>query len=125
MFNSNQLKEIFERTNGHCHFCGDPLILEKYGLKNLKDLDGVWEADHIIQKAKKGQKSAENCLPACYRCNHLRWHRAGSDLRELIFLGLICKDEIKKVSDFGKHILNLKAKREEANRRRRRELNFD
>jgi hypothetical protein len=31
MLSDGGLKLIFERTTGHCHFCGDPLILAKYG----------------------------------------------------------------------------------------------
>lgn len=122
MFTNNKIKEIFSKTNGHCHFCGDPLILEKYGWKDLNDLDGAWELDHIIQRGKGGKKEVENCLPACVRCNRLRWHRKGDDIRELILLGLTAKDEIKMGSDIGKEILKLKDKRIEANRRRRRNI---
>ena len=119
MFTKNKIKEIFSKTKGHCHFCGDPLILEKYGWKNLDDLDGAWETDHIIQKGKGGRKEAENCLPACLRCNRLRWHRKGNDLRDLILLGLIAKDEIKKGSYIGKEVLKLMDKRIEVNKKRR------
>lgn len=121
MFTYNKLKAIFEKTDGHCHFCGDSVVLEKYGVKDINDLDGAWEADHIIQKGKGGSKDAENCLPSCVRCNRLRWHRKGGDLRELIFLGLVAKDEIKKGSTAGKSILELKNKRERSNMSRRRQ----
>jgi 5-methylcytosine-specific restriction endonuclease McrA len=122
MFTNNKLKAIFEKTEGHCHFCGDSLVLEKYGAKDINDLDGAWEADHIIQKGKGGSKDVNNCLPSCVRCNRLRWHRKGNDLRELIFLGLIAKDEIRKKSDVGKMISGLKKKRIESNRSRRRHI---
>lgn len=118
--NKKQLKEIFNRTKGHCHFCGDFLFFEKYGCKDLNDLIGAWEADHIIQKDKGGLKSADNCLPACVRCNRLRWHRKGQDVRDLIFLGLIAKDEINKKSKTGEKLLILKEKRLMTNLRRRR-----
>lgn len=122
MFTNNKLKAIFEKTDGHCHFCGDSLVLEKYGIKDINDLDGAWEADHVIQQGKGGSKNVENCLPSCVRCNRLRWHRKGDDLRELIFLGLIAKDEIKKGSTVGKLISELKNKRDESNRNRRRNI---
>jgi len=122
MFTNNKLKTIFEKTEGHCHFCGDFLVLEKYGFKDINDLDGAWEADHVIQKGKGGSKDVENCLPSCVRCNRLRWHRKGNDLRELIFLGLIVKDEIKKGSTVGKLISELRNKRIESNRNRRRNI---
>lgn len=122
MFTNNKLKAIFEKTDGHCHFCGDSLVLEKYGIKDINDLDGAWEADHVIQQGKGGSKNVENCLPSCVRCNRLRWHRKGDDLRESIFLGLIAKDEIKKGSTVGKLISELKNKRDESNRNRRRNI---
>ena len=104
------------------YFCGDPLILTKYGWKVLDDLDGAWELDHIIQKGKGGSKDAHNCLAACVHCNRLRWHRQGQALRELLLLGLIAKDEIKKSSSVGQQLLKLKERRLELNRRRRRNI---
>ncbi|MCF7878794.1 MAG: HNH endonuclease [Candidatus Omnitrophica bacterium] len=115
-----QLKIIFAKTDGHCHFCGDPLSFDKYGCKNVDNLKGSWEADHVIQKGKGGSKIAKNCLPACVRCNRLRWHRKGKDLRELLLLGIISKKEIKRKSSVGKQILKLKTKWIEANKKRRR-----
>ena len=50
MFTNPDLRIIFDKTNGHCHFCGDALIFHKYGLKNIEDINGSWEADHVIQK---------------------------------------------------------------------------
>jgi len=120
MFTAKVLALIFQRTEGHCHFCGDPLQLQKYGCKDVEDLGGAWEADHVIQRGKGGKKEAENCLPACVRCNRLRWHRKGKDLRELLLLGLLAKDEIKKSSLIGQALQQLKAKRLMANKRRRR-----
>ena len=119
----SQLKEIFNNTNGHCHFCGDKVTLERYGERDIENLDGAWEADHIRQKGKGGSKKAENCLPACVRCNRLRWHREGPELRELILLGLVARDEIKKGSPTGEVILQLKKKRLKGNFHRRRKLN--
>ena len=120
MFSNKSLKIIFDKTSGHCHFCGDPLILKKYGCADIDDLEGAWETDHIIQKGKGGAKQAENCLPACVRCNRLRWHRKGNELRSLILYGLIARDEIKKRSPTGKMILWLERRRTASNKRRRR-----
>ena len=121
MLTNKKLKEIFLKNNGHCHFCGDPLIFKKYGCKNINNLEGAWEADHIIQKGKGGSKSAENCLPACVRCNRLRWHRTGTAMRELLLLGITGKAEIKKNNQVGKQLKLLAAKRLAGNRKRRRQ----
>lgn len=122
MFSNSTLKLIFDRTSGHCHFCGDVLTFAKYAFKNIDDLAGAWEVDHVVQKAKEGKHSPDNCLPTCVRCNRLRWHRKGEDLRELIFLGLIAKDEIKRLSTVGQALLALKEKRITTNKKRRRNV---
>lgn len=122
MITNKKLVIVFNKTNGHCHFCGDVLKLEKYGVSDINNLEGSWEADHIKQKGKGGSKNIENCLPSCVRCNRLRWHRVGDDLRELIFLGLIVKDEIKKNTKIGKQISELKKSREIKNQKRRRHI---
>jgi len=120
MFSHNSLQAIFLRTEGHCHFCGDPVILEKYGCSDINDVEGAWEADHVVQRAKGGKKEAENCLPACVRCNRLRWNRKGDNLREVLLLGLIAKDQMKKSSPIGKTLSGLMMKRLASNERRRR-----
>ena len=122
MFTNAQLRQIFDRTSGHCHFCGDPVIFEKHWAWDAPDPTGAWEVDHIKQRAKGGAKDASNCLPACCLCNSLRWNRKGENLRELIFLGLIAKEQVKSNSEIGERILELKAKRLAANKKRRRNL---
>ena len=56
-------------------------------------------------------KNINNCLPACYKCNRLRWHRSGKEIRDLLLFGLVIKDEIKKKNDIGKTIKFLKDKK--------------
>lgn len=112
------LKKIWRRTKGHCHFCGDPVIFERRGW-HPRNPRGYWEVDHVIQRGKGGSKSVDNCLPACTRCNRLRWHRKGHAVRELLLLGLIAKDEIKRHSGLGKALVRLRSERLQKNRRRR------
>lgn len=116
-----KLRQIWEKTQGHCHFCGDPLIFEKRGWIE-GDLTGYWEVDHVIQKQKGGSKSAENCLPACTRCNRLRWHRKGEAVRELLLLGLIARDEIVKSTPTGRILMKLREKRLAQNKARRKRV---
>jgi hypothetical protein len=120
MYSLKQLKLVFAKTNGHCHFCGDKLLFDRYGYKDAFGLCGSWEADHVVQRGKGGRKSAENCLPACIRCNRLRWHRSGSGLQQILFLGLISKNEIRKRSVIGKALQKFSAKRLAGNIKRRR-----
>jgi HNH endonuclease len=113
-----QLRAIWRKTNGHCHFCGDPVSLRKRGYKRQR-ADGYWEVDHVLQRAKGGPMSFENCLPACTSCNRLRWHRRGPAIRELLVLGLIAKFEIQKLTEIGKQLVRLRAEQVRRTARRR------
>jgi 5-methylcytosine-specific restriction endonuclease McrA len=113
-----QLREIWAKTSGHCHFCGDLTVFEKYGWKD--DEPECWELDHIIQKGRGGSSSSDNCLAACTKCNRLRWHRRGDEIRELLRLGLIARDEIKKSTATGKRLFELHEKRLAQNKSRRK-----
>lgn len=113
-----QLRQIWKKTNGHCHFCGDPVSLHKRGYRRTR-ADGCWEVDHVIQRHKGGEGSIENFLPACTSCNRLRWHRRGAAIRELLVLGLIAKSEIEKMNETGKSIVRLKAVQISRSARRR------
>jgi hypothetical protein len=114
----SELREIFGKTQGHCHFCGDPLDFDRRGW--AEDRPGFWEVDHVIQRGKGGSRTSDNCLPACTRCNRLRWHRTGEAVRDLLLLGLIGRDEIRKGSEVGKDLEELRRKRLLTNRGRRR-----
>ena len=109
---------MFDKTSGHCHFCGDKVVLENYGKKRKPYPNGAWELDHVIQRKKGGASTADNYLPACKQCNHLRWHRSGSDLRRLILLGLVANDEIKADTELGRAV-HAKLKNREAKNKQR------
>jgi 5-methylcytosine-specific restriction endonuclease McrA len=59
----------------------------------------------VIQRNRGGAVAVANCLPACTRCNRLRWHRAGGEIRQLLRLGLIAKSEIEKQTSTGKELV--------------------
>jgi len=114
-----ELRQIFDKTQGHCHFCGDPIQFEKRGWS--AEMHGHWEVDHVIQRDKGGAGTSHNCLPACTRCNRLRWHRSGEGIRELLLLGTIAVKEIKANTQIGRELARLKALRLDKNVRRRRQ----
>jgi 5-methylcytosine-specific restriction endonuclease McrA len=115
--NERSLRRIFGKTDGHCHFCGDAIKFEKRGWHARPD--GHWEVDHVIQKHKGGAKSSDNCLPACMRCNRLRWHRTGKSMRDILLLGIIARKEIKNDSRLGRELKILRKKRLAENKARR------
>jgi hypothetical protein len=85
------------------------------------DLTGYWEVDHVLQRQKGGSLDAHNCLAACTRCNRLRWHRKGEGIRELLFLGLIARDEIR--NSVGSILAKLREQRMRKNKMRRKTTN--
>jgi hypothetical protein len=111
------LRAIFEKTNGHCHFCGDPIIFEHRGWTSSPD--GHWEVDHVAQRHKGGPASVENCLPACTGCNRLRWSLTGDDLREILLMGVVAQLEVRRGSQLGRQLVDRRDKRLEENARRR------
>jgi 5-methylcytosine-specific restriction endonuclease McrA len=104
-----EFRNVFARTHGHCHFCGDPIVFVKRGWS--AELNGHWEVDHVVQRDKGGAKNSENCLPACTRCKRLRWHRTGPNVREVLFLGILARKEVRKGSDLGQKLMALSKKR--------------
>lgn len=113
-----QLRTIFMKTNGHCHFCGDLLFFENRGW--CEKPKGHWEVDHVTQRAKGGADETANYLPACTRCNRLRWHRTGEVMRDLLLLGVLAQREIRYKTSLGKHLELLRTARLEENEQRRR-----
>jgi HNH endonuclease len=78
-------KLVFNKTGGHCHFCGDRLVLKNRG--RSANPRGRWEVDHVNQRGKGGSHSADNCLPACTKCNRLRSAHTGPNIQELLVMG--------------------------------------
>jgi len=109
------LVRIFEKTSGHCHFCGDPLDFEKR--LRSKSLD-AWEQDHVIPKYHGGERGVSNRLPAHWRCNGLRWHRGHEKLQTLLRLGLIAREQIKHGTKMGTRLESLLEKRKQSNQKR-------
>jgi 5-methylcytosine-specific restriction endonuclease McrA len=115
------VRAVYDKTRGHCHFCGDKVVLGHHGKTKGKSPRGAWELDHVIQAAKGGKSNPDNFLPACWKCNRLRWHRTGRDLRRLILLGLVANDEIRADTEHGRAI-HAKFKQHKAQNKHRREV---
>jgi hypothetical protein len=118
-------RAVFEKTGGHCHFCGDQLEFSRYGKTCGDNLEGAWELDHVVQRRKGGASNTDSYLPARWNCNRLRWHRKGRDLRRLILLGLVANDEIKTGTGLGRAIRAKFEQRTAKNRRRQRAAGRD
>lgn len=120
--NEAALQKVFLKFKGHCHFCGDVLDFHKRGW--APDLSGRWEADHVIQRTKGGSNNPDNFLPACTRCNRLRWGRSGSSLRLVLSMGLVAKAEAYHYegSELGKKLRAMRVEQRGKNWYRRMHL---
>jgi 5-methylcytosine-specific restriction endonuclease McrA len=60
------LKRIYDKTNGKCHICGKKLSFINYACVGEK---GAWHIEHSIPKAKGGTDHLNNLFPAHIDCN--------------------------------------------------------
>lgn len=63
---------IFEKTGGHCAYCGSALELSKM------------QIDHIIPVSRGGEDDEKNMIAACRSCNHYKSTLLLEDFREEI-----------------------------------------
>ncbi|MFA6422220.1 MAG: HNH endonuclease signature motif containing protein [Candidatus Buchananbacteria bacterium] len=111
----NEKIEVFNKTGGFCHFCGQKLLLNaKRGDKER------WNVDHAVPLERGGKDEISNFLPICRTCNRLRWNFPSEKIRELFRLGMIAYKETLKKSEVGKEISLIYKKQLEKNRQRRK-----
>jgi hypothetical protein len=55
---SRRRRDIFEKSEGRCHYCGTTL-----------SLDGRWHIEHMVPKALDGTDAFSNLVAACVPCN--------------------------------------------------------
>jgi hypothetical protein len=55
---SRRRREIFDKSNGKCHYCG-----------NVLALDGKWHVEHMQPRALGGTEDLLNLVAACAGCN--------------------------------------------------------
>lgn len=60
--------ELFVRTNGICHWCGQECTGPFYvGKVPLKSTD--FTLDHVVPRYRGGDESPENVTGSCWQCN--------------------------------------------------------
>ena len=59
-------KNVFTKTDGHCHLCHKKLSFSNYGKNGAR---GAWHIEHSIAKANGGSDHLNNLFPACVKCN--------------------------------------------------------
>src|SRR5687767_14929924 len=87
-------KEIWNKTRGLCHVCGDPA-----GKR--------WQADHVVPHHLRGRRAVDNYLPICRECNGLRWSHRPKVIRLIIRMGVYAKHEVRHATPLGEAIIRL------------------
>ena len=61
-----QLRKIYDKTDGYCHLCHKKLSFINHGRRGSK---GAWHRDHSLARANGGSNHLNNFYPACIDCN--------------------------------------------------------
>lgn len=83
--------EILKKTDSRCHICGG-------------EIDGLWDADHVLSHSKGGEHSIDNYLPAHKTCNNYRWDYLAQEFQEIMKLGVWARTQVEKETKVGKQI---------------------
>ena len=89
-----QRARIRKKTGGKCHVCGGALGSD-------------WQADHVVPHHLGGARVEDNYLPACRRCNRLRWAYRPEVLQLILRFGVIAKQQIRHDTELGRQLLRL------------------
>ena len=73
-----QLRSIYNKTKGHCAYCGKKLSFINYANYEHRL---VWEIDHSIAKAKGGTNYFRNLQPSCVPCNRTKGKTSGTNYK--------------------------------------------
>ena len=60
------LNRVFDKTDGHCYYCGKQLAWNNHGANGRR---GAWHVDHSIPLSLGGTDHLNNLEPACINCN--------------------------------------------------------
>lgn len=63
---------VFQKTGGHCGYCGCTLDFESF------------TADHILPRSKGGGNEISNLLPCCNPCNRSKAARSIEEFRLVV-----------------------------------------
>jgi hypothetical protein len=77
------------KTDGRCHICGG-------------EIDGEWQADHVLSHALGGANGLGNFLPAHQICNQYRWSYGSEEFQWILKLGVWLRTQIQRETQLGK-----------------------
>jgi hypothetical protein len=79
---------VFAKTDGRCHICGG-------------EIEGRWQADHVMAHSAGGNHHVDNYLPAHATCNNYRWDYLADEFALILKLGVWARTEIERQTAVG------------------------
>ncbi|WP_157810308.1 HNH endonuclease [Vibrio sp. HA2012] len=67
---------VWNKTNGHCGYCGTALDIEPSPKPNS------FTVDHVVPVSRGGKHDIDNLIPACRTCNGSKNTKTLSEFRE-------------------------------------------
>ena len=81
-------KLILAKTNKRCHICGG-------------EINGKWQADHVLAHSGGGEHAIDNYLPAHHLCNNYRWDYSAEEFQYILKIGVWARTQIEKQTQLG------------------------
>ncbi len=69
LYTNDEIKWVFDRTDGCCFYCGSYLILGCHGTVAER---GAWDVNYFIPTLDKGERRRNNWVPACIVCDTVK-----------------------------------------------------
>jgi len=73
-----QLRKIYDRTQGKCHICGKKVALKNHGKIGARM---AWSVEHSVAQANGGTHHGNNLYAACISCNSSKGARSTRSAR--------------------------------------------
>ncbi len=85
------------------------------------EIDGKWQADHVMAHSGGGQHSIDNYLPAHRLCNNYRWDYTAEEFQYILKIGVWTRTQIEHGTKFGRDVAARFLAHESARRKRRKQ----
>lgn len=87
-FSFKKRLQIYQKTNGHCSYCGKLLPID------------TWVVEHMNPKIKLGGNNIDNLTPSCHSCNSAKRQRTVEEFRNHL--------TTKAIADITQIVINIK-----------------
>jgi 5-methylcytosine-specific restriction endonuclease McrA len=79
------------KTADRCHICGG-------------EIDGAWNADHVLAYSGGGADTVENYLAAHGSCNNYRWDYSPEEFQMILKVGVWARTQVEAKTRIGRSL---------------------